>query len=203
MKVGNVLLFFERRYMKLLTKHLYLVTIIFFTLSFINITFSLFGLICLIYPLIDYKLSKRKSWCLYYCPRRSVFTKLVSKLSFRRRIPEFFLSKHMKQIIIYYFGINLFFATMSTFMVAIGKIDVIDQFRFLIVFEVTDNLYQFITFDIHPALLHFSYRVFSMITSSLIVGVIFGVIFKPLTWCVFCPVKTIITPGSLQSTNKV
>ncbi len=177
--------------MKKIQNQLFWITILFFPLGLVHISFSLLGVLCFTIPFIQYVKYKDKIWCKYYCPRAGYFTKLLSKISKKRPIPKFLSTPKIRKFVVYYFGVNLFFALMSTLMVTIGRIDPIAQVRFLIVFGMPFELPQLLDFTVPENVLHFSYRIYSMMFTSVIVGTVLGIVYKPRTWCSICPVNTL------------
>lgn len=171
----------------------WVVTAVFFLLGFVHITFSLLGMICMILPFILFFRTNDKVWCKRYCPRASLFVKALSKVSLSRKLPKGLTSQDAKRIVLVYFGINLFFATMSTIMVSIGRIAPIDYLRFLIAFPVPFEMPQLITLTVPDTLLHLSYRIYSMMMTSTAIGFLLGFLYMPRTWCVICPIQTLTT----------
>ncbi len=55
-------------------KLLFLFTVTFFVLGFINIHFSLFGILCMTLPIVFLLKDRKKTWCQGYCPRSSLYT---------------------------------------------------------------------------------------------------------------------------------
>jgi len=171
----------------------WIITVLLFILSFVNIAFMSLGIICFIIPFIQYMKYKDQIWCKYYCPRAGFFTKVFSKISLRKILPKNFRGKKLKEIVLYYFIINISFITMSTFMVLFKRIPPIDELRLLIVFGTSLQVPQLIFWDMPPVLLHFSYRMLSVMVTSISVGSILGFIFMPRSWCIICPVMTLTT----------
>jgi polyferredoxin len=82
---------------------------------------------------------------------------------------------------------------MSTIMVSIGRIAPIEQIRFLIVFGLPINLPQFISTSAPDWLIHFGYRMYSVMFTSTTIGLILGFIYSPRAWCAFCPIRSLTT----------
>lgn len=179
--------------MKKISLQLFWITILFFALGLIHISLSLIGILCFVIPFIQYRKYNDKVWCKYYCPRAGYFEKIISKLSRRKKIPTHIDIRKIKKGVLYYFGINLFFALMSTLMVTLGKIDPIEQVRFLIIFGMPFDLYQLLELNLPANMIHFSYRVYSMMFSSVIIGSLLGIFYQPRTWCSICPINTLTT----------
>ena len=98
----------------------------------------------------------------------------------------------LKNYLLIYFGINLFFVTMSTIGVASGKILPMEYLRFLIVFPIPFRMPQLLDLtNFAPWLTHISYRIYSMMMTSTVLGLIIGQIYKSRSWCVVCPINTL------------
>lgn len=178
---------------------LFWITIVFFVLGMIHISFSLIGLLCFTIPFVQYFYYKDKIWCKYVCPRAGYFNMVLGKVSIGKKAPKWLTGKRFRKGVLIYFCVNIFFATMSTIMVSIGKVDPIDYVRFLIMFQIPARLPQLLSFTVHPGLLHFSYRIYSMMFTSVIIGSVLGIIYRPRTWCAVCPVNTLTTPKAASS----
>ena len=172
---------------------LFFITILFFILGFINISFAIAGIVCFITPFILFGIYKDKIWCKFICPRAGFLNQALSKISLRKKIPEWLTRKKTKKIILTYFGLNLLFITMSTTAVALGKIEPIEQIRFLIIFGLPFKMPQLIQLDVSNVLIHLGYRVYSVMFTSTIIGLLLGFIYAPRTWCAICPIQTLTT----------
>ncbi len=177
--------------MKNVQNELLWITIIFFVIGMIHITFSIIGLLCFIIPFALYFKYKKNLWCKNLCPRAGYFNKVVSKVNIGLKSPKLFTKLGFKKAVVIYFGINLFFVTMSTIMVSLGRIDAIEHIRFLIVFTLPIRLPQLLDLDVVSPLVHLGYRVYSMMFTSVIIGTLLGIVYKPRTWCSICPVNTL------------
>ena len=175
---------------------LFFVTVVFFMLGILHISFAAIGIVCIVLPLVLYALYKDKIWCKYYCPRAGFFSILLRKISLKKRLPKFLSGKKFKSAVVIYFAINFLFITMSTIMVSLGRITPIEQIRFLIVFGLPINLPQLLAVNAPDFLIHFGYRMYSVMFTSTVIGLLFGFIYSPRTWCVFCPIQTLTTPST-------
>lgn len=173
--------------------YLWIITILFFAFGFIHISFSLLGLICMGLPFILFARTKEKIWCKHYCPRASLFMKVLNRISLKKKLPKGFTGQRVKQGVLVYFGVNLFFAMMSTIMVSLGRVAPLDYLRFFIVFPVPFQMPQLLDLSVSAGLLHFSYRIYSMMMTSTTIGLILGFLYVPRTWCVICPIQTLTT----------
>lgn len=173
--------------------YLFLITVGYFILGFVNILFALAAFLCLGLPFVLVFITKKKAWCSHYCPR-SYWLGLSAKIGRNRKSPRWLVSKKVKKGVLIYFAINFFFITMSSFAVAFGRVQPMDFIRLFIVIPTNLRLYQLIDFGpISPVLLHLSYRLYSVMLSSTIAGTALALLYKPKTWCAVCPINTLST----------
>lgn len=174
-------------------KYLFLITLSFFALGFINIHFSLLGIICMILPIILLLKNRKKTWCQGYCPRASLYTTCgKSKKWSSHNTPRYFIKGNMKWIMLFYFTISLSFILMSTIGVAKGIRPAMETLRFLILFRIPFQMPQLIDFiEFAPWLTHMSYRFYSMMMTTTILGLILALTYQPRTWCTICPIATV------------
>jgi hypothetical protein len=175
---------------KTFTAYLLFITLAYFTLGFVHIGFALLGLFCMALPFVLLFRDRKKSWCQGYCPRAQFFD-LFKKNSYTRQIPGFLLGTRVRDVVLSYFCMNIFFITASTMMVAAGNMLPIDHVRILIIFEIPLSMPQLFSQPVlPPALLHFSFRIYSMMTTSFLAGTLLALLYRPRTWCRVCPVST-------------
>lgn len=174
-------------------KYLFLITISYFILGFVNIHFSLLGLLCMSLPIILLIKNNKKTWCQGYCPRANLYTRMGKITSeYSLKTPSFFINGNMKWIMLFYFGLSLFIIAMSTYKVASGMIPSMNTIRFLIVFPVSSDMLQLIEIgNIADWVTHLSYRFYSMMVTTTILGLILALVYKPRTWCTICPIATV------------
>lgn len=180
-------------------KYLFLITIGYFALGFVNILFGWLGLICMTIPLILLFKTKRKLWCQKYCPRAELYNVCGKKLSLKLKTPKFFIFGKLRWIVLTYFSINLFIIIMSSVMVAKGK-PPMEFLRFLFFFPLP-NIPQLFVIDAPNWIIHFGYRMYSMMFSTTIVGLVLAFIYKPRTWCTICPIAT-VSDAYIKSSRK-
>jgi hypothetical protein len=79
-------------------------------------------------------------------------------------------------------------------MVASGNMAPIDKVRLFIAFQLPWDMPQLLVLQYYnPLLEHIAFRLYSLMLSSTILGTLLAVVYKPKTWCVVCPVKTLST----------
>lgn len=174
-------------------KYLFLITISFFSLGFVNIHFSLLGFICMTLPIILLLKDRKKTWCQGYCPRAGLYTTCgKSKTWNSLNTPRFFIKGNMKWIMLIYFGISLTFILMSTLGVSKGIKPAMEYLRFLIIIPLPFKMPQlFDIIELAPWITHLSYRFYSMMMTTTVLGLILALVYKPRTWCTICPIATV------------
>lgn len=179
------------------TDYFFLLTIMFFSLGFFNIIFAWLGWACLILPFIFLVKDKKKTWCNKYCGRSSLFRALFQGRSLTGGFgPDWLVKGRGKWIMLTYFCFNFFVLTMSTIRVSLGKMEPVEQVRFLIAFPLPWSMPQILTIGLFPDwAVHLSFRIYSMMFTTTILGLILAWLFMPRTWCRICPVNTLSDIG--------
>lgn len=173
-------------------KYSYLITIVFFVLGFFNILFAWLGFGCLILPFVLLAINKNKTWCQDYCPRANLFGVFRNRSMTGNAGPVWLIKGKAKWYVLGYFAFNMFVLTMSTIMVFVGRRAPLEQIRFLFVFKLPWTIPQLLNFDAFPNwAVHLSFRMYSMMFTTTVVGLILAWIFRPRTWCTVCPVNTV------------
>ena len=171
--------------------YLWIFSTVYLILGFFNILFGWLGLICFIVPLVISIVKGNKAYCNKYCGRGQLFDILGNKLRLSRKkdMPGFMKSN------IFRYGFLIFFMTMFANML----------FVTFLVFEGTNDLRQVVTlfwtfkvpwkFAYHgtlfaPWVAQFAFGFYSMMLTSTLLGMITMLLFKPRSWCVYCPMGT-------------
>ena len=168
---------------------LFLVTLLYFALGFVSILFGLLALFCMTIPFVLLARYKKKVWCSTYCPRASLLLKTGTKQK-TRAIPRQFSNGTLKKMMLWYFGLNLLFITGSTIQVTMGNMPSMEYIRLFIAIPLVP-LPQIITVEAPSAIMHLSYRLYSMMLSSTILGIVLSKLYRPRIWCAICPVGTL------------
>ncbi len=176
-------------------KHWYdytwILSIAYLTLGFFNILFAWLGLICFFVPLIIAITQGTKGFCNRYCGRGQLLALLGGRfgLSRRKDIPKWMKSKGFR------YGFLTFFMTMfslmlwNTSLVFAGTKELEQVVVLLWTFRAPWNwAYHGTLF--HPGVAQFAFGFYGVMLTSTILGVITMVLFKPRSWCVYCPMGT-------------
>lgn len=168
---------------------MFLVTLLYFSLGFVSILLGLLAVVCMTIPFVLLARYKKKLWCSTYCPRASLLLQTGTTRK-KRSIPRQFSNGTLKKVMLWYFGLNLLFITGSTIQVAMGNMASMEYIRLFIAIPLVP-LPQLITVEAPSALMHLSYRLYSMMLSSTILGIVLSRLYRPRIWCAICPVGTL------------
>ncbi len=171
--------------------YLWIWSIVYFALGFFNILFAWLGMIDFLVPLGFAIFAGNKKFCNKFCGRGQLFTLLGSKLHFSRNktTPGALSSK------VFRYGFLAFFLTMfgnmlfQTYLVASGEKNLRQVVKLFWTFRLPwkwaygpgllpENL---------DWVLQFSYGFYSLMLTSTLIGLIVMVLYKPRSWCTFCP----------------
>jgi hypothetical protein len=134
----------------------------------------------------------KKTYCQGYCPRASFYSKIGKFKKTNQKTPNFFIKGDMKKFILVYFVFNLFIMIAATTRVYSGAMPPMLMARFMLFFPFPGNLPQLVEFGgIAPWITHLSYRIFSMMMTTTMIGILLGFLYKPRTWCTVCPINTL------------
>ena len=169
-------------------EYLWIWSIVFFILGYFNILFAWLGLIDFLVPLIIALFDGSKAFCNRYCGRGQLFYQ-CKKFSRNKKAPTFLSSKWFR------YGFLVFFLTMfatmihQTYLVAAGAENLKEALKLLWMFRVPwDFAYSVGT--VPNWIAQFSFGFYSLMLTSTIIGLVVNILYKPRTWCTFCPMGT-------------
>lgn len=171
--------------------YLWIFSTIYLILGFFNILFAWLGLICFITPLAISLLKGNKAYCNKYCGRGQLFSLLGGRFGLSRKhdMPRFMISPWFR------YGFLIFFLTMfanmlwNTYLVFSGAESLKQVITLFWTFKVPWHwAYQGTLFS--PGVAQFAFGFYSLMLTSTLLGLITMVLFKPRSWCVYCPMGT-------------
>lgn len=170
--------------------YLWIASSIYLTLGFFNILFAWLGMICFITPLFLSITKGNKSYCNKYCGRGQLLDLLGNRLglSFHKKPPRFLRSNWFR------YGFLAFFMTMfmlmiySTYLVFAETTSLKQAITLLWVFKLPWEWTQ-VSF-VPPWIAQFAFGFYSVMLTSTLLGLITMVLFRPRSWCVYCPMGT-------------
>lgn len=171
--------------------YLWIYTPIYLVLGLFNILFAWLGMIEFIIPLVMVIFNGNKRFCNVYCSRGQLFNLLGNKLKLSRKKnpPKFLSSKWFR------YGFLVFFMTMFVLMIVmtvnvfLSQKDLQTSITILWSFKVNWMFAYHGTF-ISDGVAQFAFGMYGMMLTSNILGFVSMVIWKPRTWCVYCPMGT-------------
>ena len=182
--------------------YLYIVSVGYLILGAFNILFAWLGIICFAIPLIMSFTGGGKTYCNKYCGRGKLFTLLGQKynLSKNKPLPKFLKTNWLR------YGFLTFFMTMfgimifNTYLVFSGASDLREVVKLLWTFKVPWEWAN--TSIVSPWVAQFAFGFYSMMLTSTIIGIVSMVLYKPRSWCVYCPMGTMTQGISILKHNR-
>ena len=180
--------------------YLWIVECVYLALGFFNIFFAWLGVIFIMLPFLISLIGGSKVYCNKFCPRGLWFDFLGSKLrlSFRKKVPGFLRSAWFRYGFLIFFSIMFALMAYSTYRVFAGA-------------PLKQTLTLFWAFNVPwhwavstiaaPWIMRFSFGLYGIMATSVIIGLVMNVIWKPRSWCVICPMGT-ITQGICKTKIK-
>ena len=182
--------------------HLWIWTICYFILGYFNILFAWLGMIDFLVPMILAIFFGNKAFCNNFCGRGQLFTKLGTscKCSRNRPTPKFMTQKWFR------YGFLAFFLTMfgsmvfQTYQVGAGARNLTEALKLFWTFRLPWD-WAYTAGTTADWIAQYSFGFYSMMLTSTIIGLIVRVLYKPRTWCTFCPMGS-MTQGICKIHNR-
>lgn len=172
--------------------HLWIVTCVYFLLGLYNIAFAWLGLIFFLTPLLIAVIKGDKAYCNKYCDRGRFFRVLGSKLRISRgkAMPAWLKSRWFRYLfMVYFFG--MFGSVVAvTYLVASQARELDGGIRLFQALRVPfGGAYS--AGPLPDWAMQFAFGLYSLMLTSLVLGLITMLLFKPRSWCVYCPMGTV------------
>lgn len=170
--------------------YLWIFSSFYIIMGFFNILFAWVGLLCFVIPIIISVVNGSKAYCNRYCGRGQLFNLLGNQLgfSFKKDIPAWMRSKWFRIGFLVFFFIMFFQMLGVTWMVFSGADDLHQTVKLLWTIKLPwDWAY---TADVTPWVAQFAFGFYSVMLTSTVLGLITMILFKPRSWCVYCPMGT-------------
>ena len=179
-----------KRNKKKIIDYMWIISCIYLSLGLFNILFAWLGLLCFLIPLIISVAGGGKAYCNKYCGRGQLLDLIGNKLKLSRNksIPSFLRSKWFR------YGFLTFFMTMfimmlfNTYLVFSEVNELQKVIKILWTFSLPWNWVN--TSMVSPWIAQFAFGFYSVMVTSTILGIITMLLYKPRSWCVYCPMGT-------------
>lgn len=170
--------------------YLWIVSASYLILGFFNILFAWIGLLCFFIPLLLALFGGDKLYCNRYCGRGQLFDLLGNKfhLSRKKDIPGFLRSKWFRYGFLIFFFIMFFQMLFNTYLVFQGTNSLKEAVTLLWTFRLPWNWAYHGTAA--PWVAQFAFGFYSVMLTSTVLGLVTMALFKPRSWCVYCPMGT-------------
>lgn len=170
--------------------YLWIASALYLLLGFFNILFAWLGLICFMVPLLIAVFGGGKTYCNHYCGRGQLFELIGGRLGLSRKkdIPAWMRSAWFR------YGFLVFFMTMfgsmlfSTWLVFSGTRQMQEVVTLLWTFKLPWHWVN--TAGVTPWISQFAFGFYSVMLTSTVLGLATMVLYKPRSWCVYCPMGT-------------
>lgn len=171
--------------------YLWIASLLYLILGFFNILFAWLGLLCFFIPLIISIVRGNKAYCNRYCGRGQLFSLIGGRfgLSRKRDVPRWMKSKAFRYGFLIFFFAMFFQMLWVTGLVFAGAADLRQVVTLLWTFKLPWHWAYHGTL-IAPWVAQFAFGFYSVMLTSTVLGLITMILFKPRSWCVYCPMGT-------------
>lgn len=170
--------------------YLWIASAAYLILGFFNILFAWLGLLCFFIPLIMAVIGKDKGYCNRYCGRGQLFSLIGGRfgLSRKKDVPRWLKSKWFRYGFLIFFFIMFFQILWTTWLVFSGTTDLKQVVTLLWTFKLPWHWAYY--GGVTPWAAQFAFGFYSVMLTSTLLGLLTMVLFKPRSWCVYCPMGT-------------
>ena len=171
--------------------YLWIFSTIYLILGFVNILFAWLGLLCFFIPLLISIFGGSKAYCNRYCGRGQLFSLLGGRfgLSRKKDIPRWMRSKPFRYGFLVFFFVMFFQMLFVTGLVFAGAREMSEVVTLLWTIKLPWHwAYHGTLFSIGVA--QFAFGFYSVMLTSTVLGLLTMALFKPRSWCVYCPMGT-------------
>ncbi|MDF9824165.1 hypothetical protein M2475_000515 [Breznakia sp. PF5-3] len=170
-------------------EYLWVVSLVYLILGFFNILFAWLGLLCFSIPLLISIFGGDKAYCNKYCGRGQLLEILGEKygLSQRKISPKILRTKWFRYGFLVFFMSMFLLMIWNTYLVFAGA-SLKEVVTLMWVFKLPwwwSN-----TSIVSNWVAQFAFGFYSVMLTSTILGIVSMFLFKPRSWCVYCPMGT-------------
>lgn len=181
--------------------YLWIWSIVYFALGFFNILFAWLGMIDFLVPLIFAIVGGNKHFCNNYCGRGQLLRLLGNKGKYSRNkpTPKWIFSKWFRYSFLVFFLTMFGNMVFQTYLVAAGAASLKEAIKLFWTIKVPWG-WAYSIGTVPDWIAKFSFGFYSMMLTSTLIGLIMMLLYKPRTWCSFCPMGT-MTQGICKIKN--
>lgn len=169
--------------------YLWIFSAVYLALGFFNILFAWLGLLCFITPLVISMFGGGKTYCNKFCGRGQLFELLGGRLGLSRKKnpPKFLHSNWFRYGFLTFFMAMFLLMIANTYLVFAGaslQETVTLLWAFKLPWEWTNTAFA------APWAAQFAFGFYGVMLTSTVLGLATMILFKPRSWCVYCPMGT-------------
>ena len=171
--------------------YLWVASLLYLLLGFFNILFAWLGLICFVLPLAISLVKGTKGYCNRYCGRGQLFGLLGGRLGLSRKrdVPKWMKSRWFRYGFLVFFFAMFFVMLWNTYLVFAGRQSLGQVVTLLWTFKLPWHwAYQGTL--LNQGVAQFAFGFYSVMLTSTVLGLVTMALFKPRSWCVYCPMGT-------------
>lgn len=171
--------------------YLWIASLVYLILGFFNILFAWLGLLCFFIPLIIAIAKGSKGYCNRYCGRGQLFHLLGNRFGLSRKhdIPKWMKSRGFRYGFLAFFLLMFFSMLWNTWLVFSGVRSLRQTVTLLWTWKLPWHwAYHGTLF--HDGVAQFAFGFYSIMLTSTVLGLLTMILFKPRSWCVYCPMGT-------------
>ncbi|RKJ00008.1 4Fe-4S binding protein [bacterium D16-54] len=171
--------------------YLWIVELTYMVLGLFNILFAWLGMLFFCIPLMISLIWGTKGYCNRYCGRGQLFGLLGGRfgLSRKKDVPKWLRSKWFRYGFLIFFFIMFFQMLWNTYLVFAGVQNLRQAVTLLWTFQLPWHwAYHGTLFS--PGIAQFAFGFYSVMLTSTVLGMLTMALFKPRSWCVYCPMGT-------------
>ncbi|MCH4158066.1 MAG: 4Fe-4S binding protein [Acidaminococcaceae bacterium] len=159
-------------------------------MGFVNILFAWVGLLCFFIPLFIASVWGSKSYCRQYCGRGQLFYLLGKQLGFSRNriMPAWLHSRWFRYSFLTFFMFMFLNMLHVTYLVFAGARDL--QQVVTLLWSLHLPWEWAYTIPVSDWAAQFAFGFYSVMLTSTLVGLIVMLLYRPRSWCAFCPMGT-------------
>ena len=168
---------------------LWIASLLYLVLGFFNILFAWLGLLCFFIPLVIAFAGGDKGYCNRFCGRGQLFSLLGGRFGLSRRadIPRWMKNRRSLR---FWLFLLMFFRCSGAH---IWSLPVAQELRQAVTLLWTFRLpwhWAYYGTLFSPGVAQFAFGFYSVMLTSTVLGLVTMVLFKPRSWCVYCPMGT-------------
>ena len=159
-------------------------------LGFFNILFAWLGMLCFLLPLLIAIFGGDKMYCNLFCGRGQLFSLLGKKfkLSRNKKPPVFLYKKWFRYGFLTFFMVMFGQMLWVTYLVGAGERPLSQNVKLLWSIKLPWHWAYY--GGVSPWVAQFSFGFYSVMLTSTVLGIITMALFRPRSWCVYCPMGT-------------